>query len=149
MGGAITTEQAVEVVYADPTADVDDRNAIQDEAGNDAASLSETVTNASTVADTTAPTFVRAVLSSDGGTIVLTYDEVLDDANTPSSGDFAVTVDEQSAALSSSSPVSVRGGTVALGLASAVTADQDVKRELQGSHRRPRRPVCDTGPGGQ
>ena len=127
LGGAITTEQAVAVIYADPTADVDDRNAIQDEAGNDAASLSETVTNASTVADTTAPTFVRAVLSSDGGTIVLTYDEVLDDANTPSSGDFAVTVDEQSAALSSSSPVSVRGGTVALGLASAVTADQDVK----------------------
>ena len=126
LGGAITTEQAVAVIYADPTADVDDRNAIQDEAGNDAASLSKMVTNASTVADTTAPTFVRAVLSSDGGTIVLTYDEVLDDANTPSAGNFAVTVDEQSAALSSSSPVSVRGRTVALGLDSAVTADQDV-----------------------
>ena len=71
LGGAITTEQAVAVIYADPTAGVDDRNAIQDEAGNDAVSLSKTVTNASTVADTTAPTFVRAVLSSDGGTIVL------------------------------------------------------------------------------
>ena len=106
---------------------MDDRNAIQDEAGNDAASLSETVTNASTVADTTAPSFVRAVLSSDGGTIVLTYDEVLDAVNTPGTGDFAVTVDEQSAALSSNSPVSVRGRTLALGLDSAVTADQDVK----------------------
>ena len=51
---------------------------------------------------------------------------MLDDANTPSSGDFAVTVDEQSAALSSSTPVSVRGRTVAVGLDSAVTADQDV-----------------------
>ena len=136
LGGAITTEQAVEVVYADPTADVDDRNAIQDEAGNDAASLSETVTNASTVADTTAPTFVRAVLSSDGGMIVLTYDEVLDAGRTPVADDFAVTVDEQSAALSSSTPVSVRGRTVALGLDSAVTADQDVKRDLHRSDRR-------------
>ena len=43
-----------------------------------------------------------AVLSSDGGMIVLTYDEVLDNANTPTSSNFAVTVDEQSAALSSS-----------------------------------------------
>ncbi len=126
LGAAITTGQVITVAYTDPTAGVDDANAIQDRSGNDAASLSQAVTNASTVADTTAPSFVRAVLSSDGGTIVLTYDEVLDDANTPSSGDFEVTVDEQSAALSSSSPVSVRGRTVALGLDSAVTADQDV-----------------------
>ena len=126
LGAAITTGQVITVAYTDPTAGVDDANAIQDRAGNDAASLSETVTNASTVADTTAPSFVHAVLSSDGGTIVLTYDEVLDAASTPSSGDFAVTVDEQSAALSSNSPVSVRGRTVAVGLDSAVTADQDV-----------------------
>ena len=78
LGAAITTGQVITVAYTDPTAGVDDANAIQDRAGNDAASLSETVTNASTVADTTAPSFVRAVLSSDGGTIVLTYDEVLD-----------------------------------------------------------------------
>ena len=126
LGAAITTGQVITVAYTDPTAGVDDSNAIQDRSGNDAASLSQAVTNSSTVADTTAPSFVRAVLSSDGGTIVLTYDEVLDDANTPSSGDFAVTVDEQSAALSSSTPVSVRGRTVAVGLDSAVTADQDV-----------------------
>ena len=106
---------------------MDDRNAIQDEAGNDAVSLSETVSNASTVTDTTAPTFVRAVLSSDGGTIVLTYDEVLDDTDIPGSDDFAVTVDGQSAALASGSPVSVRGRTVSVGLETAVTADQDVK----------------------
>ena len=127
LGAAITTGQVITVAYTDPTAGVDDANAIQDRAGNDAASLSETVTNASTVADTTAPSFVRAVLSSDGGTIVLTYDEVLDAVNTPGTSDFAVTVDEQSAALSSNSPVTVRGRTVALGLDSAVTADQDVK----------------------
>ena len=52
---------------------------------------------------------------------------MLDAVNTPGTGDFAVTVDEQSADLSSNSPVSVRGRTLALGLDSAVTADQDVK----------------------
>ena len=126
LGAAITTGQVITVAYTDPTAGLDDANAIQDRAGNDAASLSATVTNASTVADTTAPTFVRAVLSSDGGTIILTYDEVLDDDNTPTSSNFAVTVDEESADHSSNSPVTVRGRTVALGLDSAVTADQDV-----------------------
>ena len=127
LGAAITIGQVVTVAYTDPTPGVDDANAIQDRAGNDAASLSEDVTNESTVADTTAPSFVRAVLSSDGGTIVLTYDEVLDAANPPASGAFAVTVDEQSAGLSSNSPVTVRGRTLALGLNNAVTADQDVK----------------------
>ena len=127
LGAAITVEQSVTVTYTDPTAGVDDRNAIQDEAGNDAASLSETVTNASTVEDTTAPTFVRAVLSSDGGTIVLTYDEVLDATNIPASDTFAVTVDGQAAALASGSPISVRGRTVSVGLDAAVTADQDVE----------------------
>ncbi len=126
LGAAITTGQVVTVAYTDPTAGVDDANAIQDRAGNDAASLSKTVTNASTVADTTAPSFVRAVLSSDGGTIVLTYDEVLDDLRIASAVDFAVTVNEESADLSSNSPVTVRGRTVMLGLDSAVTADQDV-----------------------
>ena len=77
--------------------------------------------------DTTAPTFVRAVLSSDGGTIVLTYDEVLDAVNTPGTNDFAVTVEGEAADLSSNSPVTVRGRTVSLGLDTAVTADQDVK----------------------
>ncbi len=126
LGAAITIGQVLTVAYTDPTAGVDDANAIQDRSGNDAASLSKTVTNDSTVVDTTGPSFVRAVLSSDGGTIVLTYDEVLDAVNTPGTTDFAVTVDEQSAALSSNSPVTVRGRTVALGLDSAVTADQDV-----------------------
>ena len=43
-----------------PTAGVDDRNAIQDSVGNDAASLTEPVTNTSTVADAQAPSFVIA-----------------------------------------------------------------------------------------
>ena len=123
LGTAITSDESVTVTYTDPTADVDDTNAIQDLAGNDAANLSEPVTNTSGVADGVAPTFVRAVLSSDGGTIILTYNEVLHDTDTPSIGDFTVTVDGESATVSS---VTVRGRTVVLSLDTAVTADQDV-----------------------
>ena len=126
LGTTITSEQVVTVTYTDPTADIDDTNAIQDLAGNDAANLSEPVSNSSAVLDGQAPSFVQAVLSTDGGTITLTYSEVLDDANTPTSRDFAVTVDEQSAAFSSNSPVTVRGRTVILGLETAVTEEQDV-----------------------
>ena len=80
LGTAITTGQVVLVSYTDPTHGVDDTNAIQDRAGNDAADLYQRdVTNASTVADTRAPRFVRAAMSSNGGTLTLTYDEVLDD----------------------------------------------------------------------
>ena len=93
LGTAITTGQVVLVSYTDPTHGVDDTNAIQDRAGNDAIDVyRHDVTNASTVADTRAPRFVRAAMSSDGGTLTLTYDEVLHDTNRPSTGDFAVTV---------------------------------------------------------
>ena len=124
LGTAITSEQKVTVTYTDPTADVDDTNAIQDLAGNDAANLSEPVSEYLRGGSTgVAPTFVRAVLSSDGGTITLTYNEVLHDSDTPSTNNFEVTVDGASAAISS---VDVRGRTVVLGLDSAVRADQDV-----------------------
>ena len=111
--------------YTDPTYNVDDANATQDLAGNDAGDLFQReVTNASTVADTTAPKFVRAAMSSDGVTLTLTYDEVLDDVNRPSTSDFAVTVAGQSVTISS---VAVSGRGVELLLGSTVTAGQDVK----------------------
>ncbi|MFW1802466.1 SwmB domain-containing protein, partial [Acinetobacter nematophilus] len=62
LGTPVTAGQTVEVGYTDPTAG-DDLNAIQDLAGNDAATLPATpVSNDSTVpgGDTTAPTFVSA-----------------------------------------------------------------------------------------
>ena len=125
LGTAITTGQDVTVSYSDPTIGVDDTNAIQDRAGNDAVDLFQRdVTNASTVADTRAPRFVRAAMTSDGGTLTLTYDEVLDDVNRPSTSDFAVTVAGQAADVSS---VDVSGRAVLVDLVSAVTAGQDVK----------------------
>ena len=125
LGTAITTGQDVRVSYTDPTYGVDDTNAIQDRAGNDATDLFQRdVTNASTVADTRAPRFDRAAMSSNGGTLTLTYDEVLDEVNRPSTSDFAVTVAGQAADVSS---VDVIGRAVLVGLVSAVTAGQDVK----------------------
>ena len=47
LGAAITTGESVSVTYTDPTPDVNDTNAIQDEAGNDASNLTEPVTNVS------------------------------------------------------------------------------------------------------
>ena len=118
LGSAITTGQKVFVTYTDPTAGVDDANAIQDRAGNDAADLFENeVSNESGVKDGTAPGFERAVISSDGDTITLIYDEVLDAANTPGTSDFTVTVDEVEA---EPSRVDVSGRTAVLHLSSAV-----------------------------
>ena len=125
LGIAVTTGQVVTVAYTDPTADVDDTNAIQDRAGNDAADLIEReITNASGTADGTAPTFVRAVLASDGWTLTLTYDEVLDETNEPATTDFAVTVDGDSSAISS---VDVRGREVLLFLVGLVPSLKEVK----------------------
>ncbi|WP_215900947.1 SwmB domain-containing protein, partial [Acinetobacter bereziniae] len=80
LGAPVTAGQAVEVGYTDPTAG-NDLNAIQDAAGNDAASLPATpVSNDSTVpgGDTTAPTFVSAAVDTTGTSLTLTYSEALD-----------------------------------------------------------------------
>ncbi|WP_216069594.1 SwmB domain-containing protein, partial [Acinetobacter bereziniae] len=64
LGAAVTAGQSVTVGYTDPSAD-NDVNAIQDIAGNDAATLTPTaVDNGSTVpaGDTTAPSFESAAV---------------------------------------------------------------------------------------
>ena len=63
------------------------------------------------------------MISSDGDTITLIYDEVLDAANTPGTSDFTVTVDEVEA---EPSRVDVSGRTAVLHLSSAVQSLQDV-----------------------
>ncbi|MEQ1321573.1 Ig-like domain-containing protein, partial [Acinetobacter guillouiae] len=68
LGTPVTAGQTVTVGYTDPTTG-NDPNAIQDIAGNDAATLPPTaVDNGSTVpgGDTTAPTFVSATLDTAG-----------------------------------------------------------------------------------
>ncbi|MDA3438774.1 hypothetical protein MJ046_00255, partial [Acinetobacter bereziniae] len=121
----ITTGQSVQIAYTDPTTG-NDTNAIQDEAGNDAASLpATTVTNDSTVpgTDTTPPIFVSATVDNTGTQLVLTYNKDLDSANLPLINSFAVTADGQIVAVTG---VSVNGSTVVLTLGAAVTAGQSV-----------------------
>ena len=68
------------------------------------------------------PLFTGAVV--DGDTLVLSYDNTLDDTSTPVAGDFSVTVDSGTPAAPSN--VSVSGSEVTLTLAAAVTAGQTV-----------------------
>ena len=121
----MTTGQAVEVGYTDPTTG-NDPNAIQDIAGNDAATLPPTaVDNGSTVpgGDTTAPTFVSATLDTAGTSLTLTYSEALDGTNLPPLNSFVVTADGQVVAVTG---VTVNGSSVVLTLATAVTTGQAV-----------------------
>lgn len=121
LASAVGQSESVTVAYSDPTAG-NDSSAVQDSAGNDAASLSATsVTNNSTV-DLTSPTFVSAETSANGTTITLAYSEVLS-ATTAATSAFAVTVGGVSRSVSS---VVVSGSSVVLTLASSVNSGESV-----------------------
>ena len=116
-GAAVTLTLATAVEHGDTvTLDytVPLSAAIQDEAGNDAASLTgQSVTN--NTADTTAPTLSSATV--DGATLVLTYNEALDDTSTPAAGAFGVTVGSSDVTVNN---VAISGAAVTLTLATAV-----------------------------
>ncbi|MGY8628421.1 BapA/Bap/LapF family large adhesin [Nitrosomonas europaea] len=120
----VNNGETVTLSYTDPTAG-DDLNAIQDLAGNDAASLlNSPVTNTVPVTpDTTAPTFVSAATSADGSSLVLTYDEPLDTTHPPATDDFVVNVDGTPITVSN---VTVNGSTVTLELATPVNNGETV-----------------------
>ncbi|OTG62048.1 SwmB domain-containing protein, partial [Acinetobacter silvestris] len=90
----IGIDQAVTFKYSDPSA-ANDTDAIQDTAGNDAASIPETSLapsdNHSTI-DSTAPVFQNAEVDDAGTTLTLYYDEVLDGTHPPKLSDFSITV---------------------------------------------------------
>ena len=112
---AVESGQSVSVAYTDPTGS-NDTNALQDSAGNDAATLAATsVTNSSTV-DTTGPTFVSAATNVAGSSVTLTFSESLS-ATTAGAGAFSVVVNGSAITPSS---VSVSGSTVVLAITPAV-----------------------------
>ena len=111
--------ESVAVGYADPTGN-NDVNAVQDLAGNDAATFSlVTVTN--NVVDAIAPTFQSAA-TNQYGQIILTYNEALS-ATTAATTAFGVTVGGVTRAVS---VVTVVGSTVILTLATAVASGDTV-----------------------
>jgi uncharacterized repeat protein (TIGR02059 family) len=116
---AVQPGQAVTVSYADSSGGV---NAIQDAAGNDAASLNDSaVTNNST--DTLPPVFVSAAVN--GSSLVLTYSEALDAAHGPFATAFTVTVGTAQVEVSGVA-VDAAAKTVTLTLAAAVQNGQAV-----------------------
>ena len=112
LSSAVAYGDVVTLSYAVPGTDP-----IQDEAGNDAAALTnESVTNNTPAPpDTTAPVLRTATV--DASTLVLTYDEALD-TDVPSASAFTVTANDTDIAVGS---VSISGEKVTLTLSSTVS----------------------------
>ncbi|MCW8177653.1 SwmB domain-containing protein, partial [Verminephrobacter aporrectodeae] len=130
---AVTSGQSVTVAYADPTTG-NDANAIQDAAGNDAASFAATaVTNNTPVpADTTAPALIITGDSRPkvtGNQLVLSFSDTgnldADAGHTPAPGAFTVLVNGVANAVTSVT-VEPQAKTVTLTLTTAVTHGQSV-----------------------
>ncbi|MCW8209040.1 hypothetical protein D8B24_18925, partial [Verminephrobacter aporrectodeae subsp. tuberculatae] len=125
---AVTSDQSVTVAYADPTTG-NDANAIQDAAGNDAASFAATAVtnNTPAPADNTAPEFSSAAVN--GSQLVLTYTEAntLDPAVLAGNAGFTVNTAAGTAAITvNSAVVSATAKTVTLTLSRAVTSAETV-----------------------
>ncbi|MCW5287502.1 hypothetical protein D5041_00005, partial [Verminephrobacter aporrectodeae subsp. tuberculatae] len=125
---AVTSDQTVTVAYADPTTG-NDANAIQDAAGNDAASFAATAVtnNTPAPADNTAPEFSSAAVN--GSQLVLTYTEAntLDPAVLAGNAGFTVNTAAGTAAITvNSAVVSATAKTVTLTLSRAVTSAETV-----------------------
>ena len=122
LGTAVTNGETVTVSYTDPTA-ANDTNAIQDVAGNDAATITtQAVTNNTPLIDTTAPVFASAAVN--GSTLVLNYTEAntLDAINKPLPGAFTVSNGHSVTAVA----VNAAAKTVTLTLGTAVTNGETV-----------------------
>lgn len=111
--------EVVTVSYTDPTTG-DDKNAIQDEAGNDAASFTQVCTN--DTVDRTGPVFERAEANGNQVSIWFTDANELATTGLPATSSFKVTNDGAVIAVSS---IAVDGPAkkVTLTLASSVTKD--------------------------
>ncbi|WP_265655964.1 SwmB domain-containing protein, partial [Verminephrobacter aporrectodeae] len=128
---AVSHGQSVTVAYADPTTG-NDANAIQDAAGNDAASFAATAVSNNTP-DTTPP---QLIITGDttrpkvnGDQLVLRFSDTgnldADRAHTPASGAFTVLVNGVANAVTHVS-VEAQAKTVTLTLSTAVSHGQSV-----------------------
>ncbi|WP_061933701.1 SwmB domain-containing protein [Aureimonas sp. AU22] len=118
---AVLPGQTVTVAYTDPTV-ADDPDAVEDAAGNDAASFAA-VSVANDTPDVTPPSFMSATVN--GAVLTMTYSEALDAAHPPVGGNFLVSVGGASNFVAVDS-VQIVGSTVELTLHEAVQAGQGV-----------------------
>ena len=116
---SVPTNTAITVAYTAPTADISLSNsALQDLNGNDAATFSRVV-------DLVGPVLASsngAVLSANGTSLVLTFDEALGSSSVNASA-YTVYVDGSPITVSSRS---ISGSTITLNLASVVNSDKTV-----------------------
>ncbi|OTG82427.1 SwmB domain-containing protein [Acinetobacter sp. ANC 4648] len=118
--------QNVKVSYTDPTAG-NDVNAIQDIAGNDAATITDVLAgngSAQVNPDVTAPIFQSALVDAAGTKLILAYNEILDGLDKPLASAFKVTVGGVTVVPTS---IEIVGNTVVLGFANPIYAGQNVK----------------------
>jgi len=124
LGTAVANGETVTVSYIDPTAG-NDVNAIQDAAGNDAATITtQPVTN--NTPDTTAPLFASAAVN--GNTLVLTYTEAntLDATNFPGANTFTISGTVSGGHNVTEVAVDAAAKTVTLTLGTAVSNGETV-----------------------
>jgi uncharacterized repeat protein (TIGR02059 family) len=110
---------SVTVDYAAPTADLETTNtAIQDAAGNDAASFSATAATNSSTYDTIVPTFVSGAMNGLKTKMILTFSEALS-ATVPTAGQFRYRVNGGSD-ITPTTAVTISGSTVEVTLNTAI-----------------------------
>jgi uncharacterized repeat protein (TIGR02059 family) len=114
LASAVMPGDAVMVSYTPGT------NPIQDMAGDPAPAIADMAVMNKTIVETP-PKFSGATV--DGATLVLTYDEALDEESVPAPSDYVVKAGSQMAPVSS---VAVSGSMVTLMLAARVLADEFV-----------------------
>jgi len=131
LASAVVHGDTLTLDYSDPSAN-DDAGAIQDLAGNDAASSPASNggpgvvgwvvdNNTPAVADTTGPVLQTATVN--GNLITLTYNEALDPAHQPSASYFLVTVNTLNRVVDN---LAISGNSVSLTLRAPVSQDDTV-----------------------
>jgi uncharacterized repeat protein (TIGR02059 family) len=119
LSAEVTSNDVLSLSYTDPSSG-NDVNAIQDIAGNDAASITQTSVTNNTVADTVAPSFVAAVVNGALLTLSYTDSHSLDSSHAPLASAFTLT---GTSATVTSVTVNAEQKTVSLTLSAAVTSN--------------------------
>ena len=122
LASTVNEGETVTFTYTAPSVSAATSNsAIQDLAGNDAASVSS-ATSVTNITDVTAPVRQSAVVNAAGTSLTLAYNEALG-STTAATGDFVVRVGGSSRSVTG---VAVSGSTVVLTLSPAVQQNEEV-----------------------
>ena len=123
LSSAVERGETVTVGYAVPAA-----NPIQDVLGNEALALTDrSVTNNTPVVSPDDEHPLPDLVTVNGATLTLVFDEALDTGSVPPADAFEVEVDGSVVSLAAGNAVAISGRKVTLTLATAVTAGQEVE----------------------